>query len=41
MNWLNKILQGIGRWPLRGWLAGILKTIITAIVVIIVVITGC
>lgn len=37
-NWFNKILQGIGGWSLRRWLAGILETI-TVIVVIIITIS--
>lgn len=33
-NWFNKILQGIGRWSLRGWLDEILETMIIILVTV-------
>lgn len=37
MNWFNKILQGIGGWSLRGWLAKILETIVILVVIVVII----
>lgn len=37
INWFNEILQGIGGWSLKGWLAGILETIIIIVVIIVII----
>lgn len=40
-NWLNKILQGLNGWSLKGWLATLLEGIICVVVIILGICIGC
>lgn len=35
-NWLNRILQEIGVWSLKGWMTEVQETIITVILIVII-----